>query len=592
MDPFSDLEQKIEKIQSEVKRYKARKNTISFLRLAGFIGAVLVFYWYLGDKYWGLLALAILLFVCFLALIFVSVHFQERIDFANAKLDVIADIKTDYRLRPDFENIKEDHPFSRDLDVLGKVSLFSKLNKTQSLLGAKRLREFLLAPLLDADSILKRQDSIREFSTKTEWNITLLAHIRRMDLTDDKALLNTDDFKKKGISKTMGILLNLFPILYLILIVISIVKSSYGLGTLTLVLMIAVSYIVAQKYDEQISGAFEAAELKVNQFSGLVKVFQLIEQEDFTAEQNLSLKQNFLKPSASESLKKLARQVKNLENGYTSYFGFVLNLFSLWNLRYALKVEKLLNEYKPRIPVWIDSFSKIETLISLGIYAYKNPGFQFPEVSGDSGKLMVEDLNHPLLAKEISVANSFQISNGEEVAIITGANMTGKSTFLRTIGANLVLAMNGLPINAKTFSFQPMKLFTSMRTSDSLSDGSSYFQAEILRLKDIKTDLENGIPLFIILDEILKGTNSTDKLTGSKKFLEKIITLKTPFSCLIATHDLELTNLATENPDHVANYCFELETRETELIADYKMKPGAATKMNALFLMKKYGIIA
>lgn len=169
--------------------------------------------------------------------------------------------------------------------------------------------------------------------------------------------------------------------------------------------------------------------------------------------------------------------------------------------------------------------------------------------------------------------------------------MTGKSTFLRTIGVNLVLAMNGCPVAAKEFSFVPMDLFTSMRTSDSLNDGTSYFNAEILRLRNLVENLENGKPQFIILDEILKGTNSKDKLTGSELFLEKLMKSKTLFSCLIATHDLELTKIEEKFPAKIKNYCFELEQKNGELETDYKLQNGVTKSMNAIYLMKKFGII-
>ena len=169
--------------------------------------------------------------------------------------------------------------------------------------------------------------------------------------------------------------------------------------------------------------------------------------------------------------------------------------------------------------------------------------------------------------------------------------MTGKSTFLRTVGINLILAMMGCPVAAKKFSFIPMKIFTSMRTSDSLSDGTSYFNAEILRLRKLVENLEKGEPQFIILDEILKGTNSKDKLTGSKLFLEKLMTSKTLFSCLIATHDLDLTKIEDKFPLQIKNYCFELQNINGELETDYKLQNGVTKSMNAIYLMRKFGII-
>ena len=588
---MSDITSLSTEFSQLIKENKAKKNRISILRLLTFLAATILFYRYLATESGVLLGLAVLLFVIFIALIFVSSIYQDKIDFAKAQLSVIDQINETYINSNALSPTSENHPFQKDLDVFGQVSLFSKINKTQTFLGAQKLQDYLLNPLISANEISERQKSIAELSLKTRWNINFLALSQLLELQNPKKILDAHDIEITDTPKSLKFLLIFFPLLYASLIIVSLVTGNYWLGSATIILMIAVSYLLAHRYEDKISNAYQSADLKANQFGNFVKLFENIENEKFTEKNNLEIQQKLLNPSASKSLKNLSQQVKNLENGYTNYFGFILNLLFLWNLRYAVKVEALMKELKPQLPLWVEAFAEFEALISFGIYRFKNPKFTEPKAITGYQKLETTSLYHPLIDKENSVGNSFEIGNTENVAIITGANMTGKSTFLRTVGANLVLAMNGLPVDAESFSFQPMKLFTSMRTSDSLNDGSSYFHAEIFRLKEIMSDLENKTPLFIILDEILKGTNSADKLTGSKLFLEKIISLKTPFSCLIATHDLDLTSLASEAPQHVSNYCFELQTIDADLVPDYKIKPGATTSMNALFLMRKFGII-
>ena len=272
-------------------------------------------------------------------------------------------------------------------------------------------------------------------------------------------------------------------------------------------------------------------------------------------------------------------------------FGTLINVFFLWDLRYAHKIEKCLNENIQQIPNWFDAIGEFEALICFGLFAYQNKEFNYPLPSDESRIIDIKNLSHPFIDKNQRVNNNFFINKDNSVSIITGANMTGKSTFLRSVGINMVLAMNGCPVCAESFSFYPISIFTSMKTSDSLSDGSSYFNAEIQRLKLLVEKLENNVPQFIILDEILKGTNSVDKLKGSELFLEKIIKMKTFNTCLIATHDLDLTKMENLYPNNIINYCFELHNNDGSLEPDYKLQRGVTKSMNAIELMRKNHII-
>lgn len=579
-----------EEAQLLLHQDKARKNKISLLRLLFFLLACGLFYYYLAteQKWW--LGVSIACFAAFFLLIFASAYFQDKIDFHLARLKVIADCAKDFMVGKTAPPQVAEHFYAKDLDLFGERSLFSKINKNQSFLGEQRLREMLLEPLLAPQKIEKQQESIQELAENLPWNITFLASLHLLDLEKPQKLF-LENFKAEAVGNLLNFVLKILPLIYLGCLGWALYLGNYVLGAGTLLVMVGVSYGLAHRYDERIGSVSELAEGAAKQYAGFVKVFKYVEEAPFNKEANLKLKHAFTDLQASKAIKKLARQVKNLENGQASYFGFVLNLFFFWNLRYTLKTEKILKDFQEKIPQWISCVAQLEALVSMAIYAHKNPQFIYPKASLSAGALRFEDLHHPLISAEQSVGNTFEIGYAQEVAIVTGANMTGKSTFLRTFGANLVLAMNGLPVKAKMFYYRPMRLFTSMRTTDSLSENNSYFQAEVLRLREIKETLEEGIPLYIILDEILKGTNSTDKLQGSRRFLEKMMSLETPFSCLVATHDLELTRLAEENPEKVFNYCFELHREENALISNYKLNPGKATQMNALYLMRKNGII-
>ena len=229
-----------------------------------------------------------------------------------------------------------------------------------------------------------------------------------------------------------------------------------------------------------------------------------------------------------------------------------------------------------------------KSLNSLGTFAFNHPTFVYATIEKE---IVIEAtaIGHPLIPQNECIANDFTLGQNKSVLIITGANMAGKSTFLRTIGVNLVLALSGAPLCARTFRCPVIDMRSGMRTADSLKDHQSYFYAELNRLKVIMDDLRSDRPLLILLDEILKGTNSADKQAGSIALVKQL--LPHPCLALIATHDLAMGELAKEFPERIQNYCFEATIENDQLSFDYKLKPGLATKMNATFLMRKMGIL-
>ena len=212
----------------------------------------------------------------------------------------------------------------------------------------------------------------------------------------------------------------------------------------------------------------------------------------------------------------------------------------------------------------------------------------FPKFSDDFS-ILAENASHPFIAKEQSIGNPININGWKHFNVITGANMAGKSTYLRTVGVNLILAMTGSAVFADKFVFQPVEIITGIKTSDSLQDGESYFFAELKRLKQIIVRLENGERLFIILDEILRGTNSADKQKGSLGLIKQLLSLNA--AGIIATHDLALGKLIESFPENISNKRFEVEITNNQLEFDYKIKDGISQNLNATFLMKKMGIV-
>lgn len=541
------------------------------------------------------LYLAIFSTVLFFILGYFLLNVKQELQFYKNYIHIGNEIitKTEFETGLDFEENIDQHPFAKDLDILGKNSLFSYLNYGETTLGKNKLKDFLLDLSVEKEEIIRRQKSVAELSEKTAWNIHFLTLAKSMEIKGEIAHPNKSNsvFKNAVLANIATIVV---PILTLVTLVLAIFTSISGaLIGLMFVGILIISRIVLYVYRDKMLALGELISFDSNQYEQFLNVFSHIENENFTEELNQSL-QNKLRSGKSKSsrkeIEKLARLLRNYESGQSN-IGVILNNFFLWNLNFTLKIEKQFNAIDEDLPQWFEAFAEFEAFISLGIFKFKNPAYIFPEINEEGVKLQTEELIHPLLFQTEVVSNDFTINQSTEISIITGANMTGKSTFLRTVGINLVLAMTGCPVAAKEFSFIPMKLFTSMSTSDSLSDGTSYFNAEILRLRKLVVNLENGEPHFIILDEILKGTNSQDKLTGSELFLEKLMKSNVLFSCLIATHDLDLTKIEEKFPLKIKNYCFELKNIDGELETDYKLQNGVTKSMNAIYLMRKFKII-
>ena len=253
-----------------------------------------------------------------------------------------------------------------------------------------------------------------------------------------------------------------------------------------------------------------------------------------------------------------------------------------------MRIEGWKEQYASELPRWLTAIAHMDALCSLATFAYNHPDYSYPVIATRSFCLRAEDMGHPLMNRDKCVRNDIDIEKRPFFIIITGANMAGKSTYLRTVGINYLLACIGAPTCTRQMELYPARLITSLRTSDSLTDNESYFFAELKRLKLIIDKLQAGEELFIILDEILKGTNSTDKQKGSLALIKQFMTLQA--NGIIATHDLMLGTLAEIFPTDIRNYRFEADITDNELTFSYRLREGVAQNMNACFLMKKMGI--
>jgi DNA mismatch repair ATPase MutS len=329
----------------------------------------------------------------------------------------------------------------------------------------------------------------------------------------------------------------------------------------------------------------------LNTLKKMTNLFKLIENIDVKSVLLKDLKDTFYanKEPARVQIAKLIKIVDSLDNRNNIVLGFLLNGLLFWDWNHMLIIDKWKSRHIDNYVKWQDALSYFDALSSFANFAYNNVDFIFPEISSGEFIFEAENMGHPLISEKERICNNFIIGESPRYAIVTGANMAGKSTFLRTVAVNLILAGCGAPVCADKFIFTPLPVYTSMRAEDSLLKHESYFFAELKRLQNITKELDKGNKLFIILDEILRGTNSEDKRKGSIGFIKKI-TLKKAYG-LVATHDLELAKLTETQPDIFTALCFEVKIENNKLDFNYKLQKGITQNMNASFLMKQMNII-
>jgi DNA mismatch repair ATPase MutS len=492
-----------------------------------------------------------------------------------------------------FENgsdfLDTDHFYAYDLDIFGEDSIYQFINRTSTQSGREKLGSWLKNPSLQKEDIEKRQEAVNELSVIPNWRLHFLAngHLFKetKELSDEiKSWAGTE--LKIGNATKMKWLIILVPALTFI----SIVPAVAGISNYPLYLMLVIQWLLVFLYRKEGALFFDFFGRKTELLGKYRQLLEFIEEREFQAPFLAELQQKVNRPEkASHTFQQLKSLVHQFEYRQNIVVNLIVNSLLLWDIRCVYRLWKWHNRHHKKLTAWLDVITETDALISLANFAYNQPEYTYPKVHDGGFVFETRQMGHPLLAAEKRVCNDLEITGWSKVLIITDANMAGKSTFLRTVGVNMVLARMGAPVCAEQMTFAPVKIYTNMRTTDSLLKDESYFFAELKRIKGVLDRLEKGERIFVILDEMLKGTNSIDKLNGSKELIKKLLHLKAV--ALIATHDLKLSEMEEEYPQQLYNKCFEIRIKNDELIFDYLLSDGVTETMNATFLMKKMGII-
>lgn len=595
MNPKNHYTERLSLTEGQLQQVKKQIFRISMLRLALFIAGIAGLYFFYNQT--------TLLIVCicltFLPLfILVKIHnrFFIRKEWLETQAHIIQEelqaLSGDYSSFEDGkEYVNPEHPYSFDLDIFGRRSLFQSINRTCTFFGKVRLAEWLQNHLHEKTSIEKRQEMIREISEHTlfreQFRVAgLVHHGQSSDAEKIQAWSQSPaQYLHAGWVKAFiwGV-----PVINSLLLITSLAgwTSFSWLGlSFSIFLVLSFGIIKRATYIQETYGK------QLKSLNGYARLIALAKAEKWKSAgmQELMERFNLNGQSPVQALQQLSKELDRLDLRNNQFLYVLLEGSIFFQLQEIVRIERWKARYGQHISEWLETVGELDALCSLGTFAYNHPQYTYPELTEKPFCFLATQMGHPLMPASQCVKNDATIPSRPFFLIITGANMAGKSTYLRTIGVNYLLACIGAPVCCERLKLHPNQLITSLRTSDSLSDNESYFFAELKRLKRIIDLLNQGQQLFIILDEILKGTNSMDKQKGSFDLIHQFMQLKA--NGIIATHDLLLGSLIKQFPEEIRNYCFEADIKENELTFSYKLREGVAQNMNACFLMKKMGII-
>lgn len=586
--PIQFYKEEINSLNTVLTGLKKRLLTTRLLRLFAFLTISLSAYiaFTKNNLYF---IISVISLIAFVYLVTKHLRLKQTKSIIEAKLTInkteIAVLNGTFSdLESGKEFINPEHYFSNDIDLFGIGSFFQYINRTATNEGKKLLATVLTSN--DINSIEEKQKVTQELALKVKW---------RQHFTAVASLINTKTAIPiivkwvHSYEQKLPTFLTLFSYIFSAISIVLIGLLSFDVITFSVLLIWFIIGLITTafffKNIQELATETTKAKETFNQYHQLLAQ---IENEEFT---NSTLKNKQAKiqqknKKASTIFKEFSKILDAFDQRNNIIIAIIGNGLFLWDIRNTIKIENWITTYKSTVEEWFNVVSFFDAQNSLANFVFNKPEYVFPIINNEKSVLNAVNLGHSLLNATKRIDNDFVIDN-EEFFIVTGANMAGKSTFLRAVSLAIVMSNNGLPICAEKVKYNPVKLITSMRTSDSLSDDESYFYAELKRLKFIvnKIKTEN---YFIILDEILKGTNSKDKAIGSKKFVEKLNNSKS--TGIIATHDVSLCELSSEYQT-IENYYFDAEIIDNELNFDYKMKNGVCKNMNASFLLKKMEII-
>jgi hypothetical protein len=593
-NPEKFYRRRIEQFEAEEKKLLKQKSLFSLLRLALAVLSIAALW-----KLWALSIIVAFIFFFILTGIFIAIVTKDlKTKEALENIRILKNICSEEIriLNHDFLHLPggqewcpAHHAYAQDLDLFGKASLYQYINRTRSEQGHQLLAAWLLNPT-STEIILPRQEAAAALSQNVEWGqqfraygishpFTLMAEQKINEWQHDR-----DPLQTRSWLRIFRLLFPLITISSLVLFIFDIIPGS--IFTLLLIVFFGVAASISKLFQSQ----YALLNKIVPELETLEQSIRMIENNSFesTLFKELKNKLGDSTGTASDSIEQLKNILARLDYRYNPIIYIPLNSFFLWDLQQIFSLEKWKARHQHQISSWFDALAETEALVSIGTAAFNHPDWSYPKFSPGKNVFVANEMGHPLIPISKRVNNSFSTEGAKQINLVTGSNMAGKSTFLRSVGVNIVLAMMGAPVCCNKLTLSATKVMSSMRVNDNLEENTSTFYAELKKLKEIIEAVKRQETVFVLLDEILRGTNSADRHTGSMALLKQLI--KENASCIVATHDLQLATLADAYPGNVHNFHFDVQVQNEELYFDYKIKEGICQSMNASLLMKKIGI--
>lgn len=594
-DITRDYREKAAIAGEQANKYKVIANTYSLYRLVVF--GLLILSVYLAVVYDDIIILvftSILLALCFAWLVSRQSRFESLkdyfLDLKKITENELGSIQSQLNIYDDGSRFaNEKHFYTADLDIFGHASLFQLINRAATSAGLNRLAAWLSAPAAK-DVILLRQRAVKEIKGKNNWKLDIQARLLF------SANQNTDQFKqlftylKAPLNLSGEAWLSKYIKIAPYLLATAIVFTYFFPWATPMAVIIGLinmgivfSRALYIKKADLLAG-------KIGDILGkYAVVFEKIEHEAWKSEYTIRLAASIKDNRTSDSIRELAGLINKLNYHLNMLIGFVLNLFFLWDIRQIIAIENWKRNNQQNLESAFDTIAEFEALISLSGLHINYPGWCIPVIADSAGyTLTATGIAHPLINQGSRIANDYELNDALKIDIITGSNMAGKSTFLRTIGINAVLALCGAPLCAESMQISVITIVSYMRIKDSLNESTSTFKAELDRLQMLLAAVESNAKIFFLIDEMLRGTNSVDKYLGSKAVIEQLI--KRQAVGMVATHDLQIAHLEKQYPAYVRNFYFDIQVKNGEMLFDYKIKHGECKTFNASLLLKQIGI--
>lgn len=593
-DILNDYTQAAASAAQQAGIYRQKANIYSLLRLGIFALMLFSVYLTISLDTFGIMAISIVLLLLAFAWLVARQGAYERLrdyylDLKKINDNELGSLGTGANLYSNGQQFaNEKHSYASDLDIVGPVSLYQLVNRAATANGNQKLAQWLLAPA-DKPTIRQRQDAVKEIAAKNSWKKELQALLLFANNQDAGRLGNLFKFLRMPLNmpgeKGLGAYAKAAPYLLGAAIIAAIFYPAVkGIAIFIALANLAVVFSKAA-YIKKTDFIADKIGKVLGNYAG---VFDKIERQQWASALNSRLAQKLEEDNTSQNIRQLGLLIDKLNYHLNIIVGVLLNAFLLWDIRQVIAIENWKKANHENFETAFDVIAEFEALISLAVPAINYPNWAYPVIADTEGyTLTAKSIAHPLIRGK-RVDNDYELNNAFSIDIITGSNMAGKSTFLRTIGINTVLALAGAPVCAAAMELSVINIVSYMRIKDNLNESTSTFKAELDRLQMLLAAVENQPRVFFLIDEMLRGTNSVDKYLGSKAVIERLISKKGVG--MVATHDLQIARLEDKYPGYVRNYYFDIQVIAGEMLFDYKIKHGECKTFNASLLLKQIGI--